>query len=113
MVRTQWIGIDFDHTLWDNDKDAPMEGVRDAIDEFRSRGYKVLVHSCNRPEFIKGRLLDAGIVVDGVWGEAPFDHGVKPVCAVYIDDRGVGFRGDWAETTRQALELVGERPIKR
>lgn len=116
MARTQWIGVDWDHTSWDNHANGgaggPMEGFREALDEFHSRGWKVMVHSCNNPGFIRKCCEAHNLPVDAIWGEAPIDHGGKPVCAVYIDDRGVHFV-DWDQALRETIELVDGRPVRR
>lgn len=108
---TQWIAIDFDWTIWDNANNRPMEGAADAIETLRSQGFKVIIHSCNRPGFIKQQLLEHSIVVDGIWGESPLDHGNKPVASVFIDDRAIHFT-TWAEALPLALEMAGGRPVK-
>lgn len=117
MSRSVWIGCDFDHTLWDNHandgKGAPMPGAADAIDEFHSRGWKVMVHSCNNPAFLRKMCDDHDLNIDAIWGEGGIDHGAKPVCAAYVDDRAIHFGGDWAQAVHDVLALVEHRPIKR
>lgn len=113
MTRGQWVAVDFDHTLWDNHNNRPMPGAQDAIEELHNHGLRVIVHSCNRPAFIREMCEEHRLYVDAVWGELPGQEGQKPVAAVYVDDRGLRFDGDWAETTRQVLEMVADRPVRR
>lgn len=113
MSKGQWISVDFDHTLWDNGKQGPAEGFRDFLDEVHSRGYKVIVHSCNNPGFIRQMCEQHNLPVDAIWGEGLFDHGNKPVASVYIDDRGYHFDGDWLKATGDVLEMVADRPVRR
>ena len=49
--------------------------------------------------------------VDAIWGELPGQEG-KPVAALYIDDLGYRFEGDWFKTIGDVLGMVAERPIK-
>ena len=98
--------MDFDHTLWDNERQQPMEGFRDALDEFHSRGWKVIVHSCNDPVFIRKICDEHDLRVDVIWGEVG-----KPVAAIYIDDKGLRFT-NWRDTVTQVLEIICEHPAR-
>jgi hydroxymethylpyrimidine pyrophosphatase-like HAD family hydrolase len=111
MANKQIIGIDWDHTIYDTASNTLLPGAADAIWALRERGYRILIHSCNNPQWIRMKCEELGLIVDYVWGETGMEQG-KPVCAVYIDDRAVGFRGDWADALNEALMMVGERPIK-
>lgn len=90
------IAIDFDGTLVQGDKALP--GARDAVNQLREAGHKVMIFSCNRTAWIKRVLEQNEIVVDYIW------EGDKPVYDLLIDDRNVEFRGNWDETLKQALE---------
>ena len=105
--RPGWIALDSDNTLWDTAKQLPMPGAQDALEAFRSRGIRVMIHSCNRPAFIRKMCEEHQLIVDGIWGEDTADHGQKPFADLYIDDSGLRFSGDWANTTSIALELLG------
>lgn len=88
------IAIDFDGTIRDWDSSKPFAGAKAAINTLRERGYKVLIHSCNSPEWIKGWLNDYDIRYDYIWGESG-SEGSKPIAVMYIDDRGWRFNGNW------------------
>ena len=106
MTRVPWVAVDYDHTIKDNEANTPMAGVGEALQELRARGIRILIHSCNDPDYIRQQLQEWGIVVDGVW-----DGVGKPVCVAYIDDRGLRFTGDWQQTTADILRLLeGGRP---
>lgn len=80
-----WKGIDII-------PDPPVEGIRDAIDEIRCMGYKVVVVStrCADPEGLAAVMMylsNYGFIVDGVMAE-------KPPAICYIDDRAICFDGD-------------------
>ena len=113
MSRPQWIAVDFDHCAWHNEEERPADGFRDALDEFHSRGFKVIIHSCNSPAFIRKMCEQHDLRVDAIWGEGEIDHGAKPVCTVYVDDRAVHFDGDWAKAVHDVLALAEDRPIRR
>lgn len=100
------IACDFDHTINRNDSklpderySKPYEGAKDALIKLREDGHKVMIFSCNNPKWIKEWLDHWEIPFDYIW------EGAKPVCDAYIDDRGVGFRGDWKATLKDVNEL--------
>ncbi len=85
------IAIDFDHTLFNGDK--PLEGAKEAINLLRENGHKVLIHSCNNPQWIEKCMNNNDMRFDYIWNEKG-----KPVADAYIDDRAVNFNGSWPET---------------
>ncbi len=108
------ICIDFDHTIRDLHVegegteespyfkvDRPFPGARDAISKLREKGYLVVIHSCNDPDFIEQWMNNYDIRHDGIWT-------VKPVGTIYIDDRALRFEGDWHKTLNTALGLINK-----
>lgn len=93
------IGIDFDHTLVNGDK--AIEGAKDAINLLREHGHKIIIHSCNDPAWISRTLLNNDIRYDGIWVQPG-----KPICDLYVDDRGYRFLGDWKNESKIILDLV-------
>lgn len=83
------IAVDFDHTI-KNDGDAVLPGAITALQTLRDAGFSILIHSCNDPEWIRLFLNNHTVPYDDIWE----GHG-KPICFAYVDDRGVGFDGDW------------------
>ena len=78
--------VDFDYTIWSTKDCKPMEGARETINILREQGWKVIVHSCNSPEWIERCLRDHDIRFDSIWtGQG------KPVGTCYLDDRGLKF----------------------
>lgn len=74
--------------------DTAVSGIKEAIDEIRAAGYKVVVVSTRCREeagikAIKAYLSKNSIVVDEI------TH-TKPPAIVYIDDRAICFDGDAA-----------------
>jgi len=72
--------------------DPPVPGIKEAIDEIRAAGYKVVVVSSRCESHfgiyeINRWLTKHGITVDGIQAE-------KPPAIVYIDDRAICFDGD-------------------
>lgn len=75
------VAIDWDNTLvfgqeW-------FEGSKALISELRSNGHKVIIHSCNNPNWIEHQLAEGGVKVDKVWRSEG-----KPIADLYIDDKG-------------------------
>lgn len=104
----RWIGIDFDHTIAKNEDiisgerfAKPYVGAQEALSKLKELGYSIIIHSCNRKGWIEEWMAHWNIPYDLIWDEKG-----KPVCEAYLDDRAVPFRGDWAETLKETLELV-------
>lgn len=103
-MKFESIACDFDHTIVDGDK--PLPGAKEALQKLRDMGYKIIIHSCNDYEWIQRVLNDNDIPYDEIW-----DRLGKPICDAYIDDRGIGFAGDW-DSTLTELQGLEERRKK-
>ena len=93
--RSGWTGVD-------SIPDPPIHGTDRAIARLRQE-YRVVIHSarCSSAEgrsAIEKWLLKHGIEVDEVC-----EH--KPPAMVYIDDRAIRFRGNWADTMTELQEF--------
>src|SRR3990167_5972511 len=108
LMAKQVIAVDFDHTIFDNAANAPMEGAQEALAQLHEAGHGILIHSCNNKGFIEEWLTQNNIHFDWIW-----DGPGKPVAALYADDRGYRFEGDWVKATEDILRLVAERPVRR
>lgn len=101
MAYTPTVVFDFDGVIhsyasgWKGEDvipDPPVPGIKEAIDELREGGYRVVVVStrCSGNAgmgAVTKYLKENGIVVDDVLAE-------KPPAICYIDDRAICFRGD-------------------
>ncbi len=102
-----WVCIDFDHTLVDHDMMLP--GAKEAIMRLKEAGYGIMIHSCNGKKWIEKVLRDNDVHFDHIW-----DSVGKPAVDAYIDDRGVGFDGDWPAAVEAVLNMEKRRDkIKR
>lgn len=101
MKKKQTVVFDFDGVIhsytsgWQGESiipDAPVDGIKEAIDAIRECGYEVVVLStrCATNEGFKAvcdYLHENNIYVDRVCKE-------KPPAIVYIDDRAICFDGN-------------------
>ena len=101
-MRGKAIAVDFDHTLVDVDKALP--GARDAMETLKAMGYYIIIHSCNDEEWIRKTLNTLEIPWDEIWTSLG-----KPIADAYIDDRGIGFYGDWNESIADLMALEKRR----
>lgn len=83
--------VDFDYTLVRGDQ--PIEGAKEALRKLKDMGYVIIIHSCNNKGWIERVMHDNELPYDYIY-DSNNDRG-KPIANWYIDDRAIGFRGDW------------------
>ena len=100
LMRT--VAVDFDYTLVKRDTLIP--GAKEAMQKLRDMGYNIIIHSCNNRDWIARVLNTNNIPYDYIW-DSSLDRG-KPIADWYIDDRAIGFRGDWDAVVK---EIEGDK----
>ncbi len=106
--------IDFDGTICEfrfPDVGPPTPGVKEALEEIRKMGLKIIIHSCRTASYwadretkihadiIKAFMKKHNLPYDKIWKDD------KPVAIAYIDDRAVEFRGDWSTVISKVKKL--------
>lgn len=109
------LGIDFDGTICDHafpGIGTVKRGAKEAISGFRRMGYRILIYSCRTSHWhydvFGGDPSQPTLERDKVKEMIAFldEHGIeydeiddgsrgKPLCAAYIDDRGLRFEDSW------------------
>lgn len=114
MVRTRdkVIAIDFDGTIYDNEKKCEIDGAIETIRKLKEKGYTLVLFTCrngNRLQNAKNILKRFGIY-DCFYSFNKTPDFVKyktseKVCAsVYIDDRNIGGFIGWKKVEEILLE---------
>jgi hypothetical protein len=99
------IGIDFDQTISNTSgypsytPGEPINGVKEAMLTMKNLGYNIVVFTA-RPWSDKHNIKE---YCD--WWELPVDDIIcgKPLLRCMIDDKAIGFRGNWAESMKEVL----------
>ncbi len=88
----EWRGPEFFH--------APREGAREFLSGLQRSGFRVVVFTVRWHEWVRGWLAQHDLLqfVDEVTDKKPPAH-------AYVDDRAVCFRGDFADTLQQVVNL--------
>ena len=104
------LSIDFDDTLCDRSTSQPLQGAPEALKQFKSEGYTILISSSRMNPELWGDLVKFREKEIADWMKQhniPYDRIVlfKPSADLYIDDKALRFEGDWKGT----LEEIGKR----
>lgn len=97
------IAVDLDGTLVNGS--AAITGAREAMNILREHGHKIMIFSCNSVDWVKKVLANNDIRYDSIYGDT-YKDGKKPICDLYIDDRGYHFKGDWIGELHKILKRV-------
>ena len=99
----RWIAIDLDKTIAQNsphpdyDLLEPIDGAWEALNELSHKGFNIAIHTARS-------WHDYDMIRD--WLDRYDFNYDQIVCGkvfakYYIDDRAIGFRGDWKETLKE------------
>lgn len=105
--------IDFDGTIakfenWPN-MGEPEKGVKEALHKLKDMGYEIHIASCRTNHELKKYPIDRRDQVRAMErylndNEIPYDvvlDNDKALGVWYIDDKGIGFRGDWDKVVEE------------
>lgn len=104
--------IDFDGTITSSsypDTKEPQRGIKEALTKMQRMGYDIHILSCRTSPDLFPHPIDRQEQVRLMKQymdkyELPYDQILnkdKPIAHIYIDDRGVGFRGDWDKVVEE------------
>ena len=118
--ETKRVIIDFDGTIcgFAFPDTGPLErGVKEALQEIRDMGYEIIIHSCRTATYWKGKKDIPNrtehfktIFKYMVLHDLPFDKILidknydKPIATFYVDDRGIGYHGNWNDVVNEIIE---------
>lgn len=107
--------IDFDGTICGfafPDCGPPEPYVKEGLQKLRDAGFELHIHSVSTNSDwgfpnsqlhfnrIQNYMIKHNLLYDVILRSPD-----KPFATVYIDDRGVAYRGNWLEVVEQAIEL--------
>lgn len=110
--------IDFDGTICGfafPDCGPPEPGVKEALDELVQMGFEIWIHSCRTRSDWNGKpdpafqCQNLSVIIHYMLEhDLPYDRIItetdKPVATYYIDDRGIGYRGNWPAVVAEIKE---------
>lgn len=113
------VAVDFDGVLHMYSKgfqdgsiyDQPVPGAAQALQALKEKGYKIYIFSTRSNKIfhkkdsgdqnaaMEAYLKKHQIPYDRIWSFG------KPMADIFIDDRAIGFRGDWQDTLQAVLSF--------
>lgn len=108
--RAGVIAVDFDKTLFSDgvfpDVGEPLPGARDALAALCDAGYRILIWSARSTSALAREKMRAALDAHGFPYDAIDDGSTpgKPRVDLFIDDRAIGFRGDWQDVLAQVFD---------
>jgi hypothetical protein len=90
----------------------PMDGVKEGLEEMKRMGWEINILSCRTSPEVYKHPIDRQDQVRQMEeymreNNLPFDRVLnlhKPLADAYIDDVGIGFRGDWKQVIKELKE---------
>ena len=110
--------VDFDGTIcedWFPAVGPPKPNVREGLQKLEDAGFTVKISSCRtNSNWGVANAVEQTLIIQGYMKhfKLPYDCVCiesKPFAAVYIDDRGVAYRGNWLEAAEEAVRLANEQ----
>jgi len=96
----------------------PESNVKEGLQKLIDAGFRIVIHSARTASYWEreqDRVKHLKVIQDFMEeNNLPYDEILvdvncdKPMADVYIDDKGVAYRGDWLQTATEAIELVGK-----
>jgi len=114
--RPKVVAVDLDGTIleysgWKGQKHfgKPIDGAKEALQKLKDEGYVIVIWTTRRNTADIAKVLNMyGIPFDYI-NENPYqppDCSNKIYADVYVDDRAVGFRGDWSKALLEVRSVV-------
>jgi len=114
------IAIDFDSCIAHYDSwkgidvfGPPIKGASEAITDMKNAGHRIIIHTVRMPSLaLQNYLFINNIYFDAI-NENPWTYLEDPdptikrkiAADVYIDDKGLTFKGNWQQTLKETLEF--------
>jgi hypothetical protein len=121
QAHTPTVAVDLDGTLakapkkFDPKKiEAPRPGAKDAMEEFRRKGYRIVINTVRGDTaLIKQWLEEHEIAYDHINEnpDQPKDSSNKIIADVMIDDRGVDARPAWRRIVEQVVSRLERKKM--
>lgn len=115
------IAVDLDGTIFDYTETGEpilIDGARDIMKELFEEGHEIVIYTCRMTEASgeSGRRMTADLIKRMLTDhDIPYTYiykGDKFIADVYIDDRGVGFDGDWKDSGDRIKTLLDRRGLR-
>jgi hypothetical protein len=103
----KWVGVDFDETIANNSgypdyiPAEPLKGAMESLLKLDQNGYKITIFTArpwvdysNIEKYCEFYNIPARRIICG-----------KPLFKCMIDDKGIGFRGDWDKTLEEVTNF--------
>ena len=91
-------------------------GVKEAFKEMKEMGFDIWIYTSRTALELNPHPIDRKVEVENIENflkenDIPYDRVLnvdKPIAFAYIDDKGIGYRGDWKEVIKELKRMRNE-----
>ena len=85
----------------------PLPGAKEFLEKLRAAGWKIIIHTTRATDVMQEYMARNGLYYDEINDNSSLrgENPGKPIAAVYLDDRGICFKGDFDKALDEIIKF--------